>query len=201
MEYLWVAFIVIILAGSGAYKRHHARVKADAHADTVASLRQIDTSDATATATDGERRAKRIAGRKSTDLVSLEVIGRADLPDEGANTYWAAYEMIVRGLQVTLDMQEIHQEKGGFGAGGFDLAPRPTVISRMTYTTEAFIPHLRAIDSFETFGRYAPFRADRTLKLTVHPDDLTDAYDLLRQLGIRLSVMHHPDQHWWKGEE
>jgi hypothetical protein len=109
--------------------------------------------------------------------------------------------MIVRGLQVTLDMQEMYQERGSFGVvGGDGGVSRPTVASRVTYATEAFIPHLRAIDSFETLGQYAPFRSDRTMKLSVHPDDLIDAYALLRGLDIRLSVLQHPDQHRWKEE-
>jgi hypothetical protein len=195
MELAWVACIIALIVGVAIVRRYKRTHRAETHARAVAALQQIDSS--SADPTDGERRAKRIAGRTPAQQVGLEFIpsnGR----DEGTNTYWAAYEMIVRGFQVTLDMQEISQPSGG--GGTYAIPSLPTVVSRMTYTTEAFIPHLRAIDSLETFGRYAPYRSDRTLKVSVHPDDLTDAYALLRDLGIRLSVMHHPDQHWWKDE-
>ena len=198
MESIWPIFLVLLIVGVIVARKYRRTMKADAHDDAVASLWQIDaTSDADLS--EGQRRARRIPGRPQLPLETLEIIvltGRS----QDSMTYWAAYEMIIRGFQVTLEMQEINQEKGGFGVGGFDLVSRPTVVSRMIYTTEAFIPHLRAIDSLGAFGLYAPFRSDRTMKLAVHPDDLTDAYALLRELGIRLSVMHHPDQHWWKDE-
>jgi hypothetical protein len=198
LDSTWPIFVVILVAIAIVARRFRRTLKANAHTDAIASLQQIDaTSDADLS--EGQRRAKRIPGRTQMPLETLEIIASAGQRQDPV-TYWAAYEMIVRGLQITLDMQEMHQERGGSGIGGFDLISRPSVVSRMTYTTEAFIPHLRDIDSFDTFGRYAPFRSDRTIKLSIHPDDLPDAYALLRELGIRLSVMHHPDQHWWKDE-
>lgn len=204
MESIWPIFvvllIVVLLTVSVIITREYWDTrKADANDDAIASLRQIDaTSDADLS--DGQRRAKRIPGRPQVPLVPLQIIALAGRSQESM-TYWATYEMIIRGLQVTLEMLEIQQEDGGFGVGKFSLVwGPPKVVSRTTYTTEAFIPHLRAIDSFEAFGRYAPFRSNRTMNLSAHPDDLTDAYALLRELGIRLSVMHHPDQHWWKDE-
>jgi len=86
--------------------------------------------------------------------LALESIGEIDCDQDGV-TCWTAYEMILPGLQVTLDMKEFSQRTGGIGLSrtpGF-----PTVASRLTYTTRAVIA-------------------------------------LLRQLGISLSVMHHPDQ-------
>ena len=192
MESIWT----LVLASAIHAPLHRRALKTHARNDARAFLRQIDAT-SVPDPSEGQRRAKRIPGRSHVLLETLEIIvpgGRS--PD--ARTYWAAYEMIVRGLQVTLEMREVRQEKVGIFMGIFGLLAHPTVISRMTYTTETFIPHLGAIDSFEAFGRYAPFRSDRTMKLSVHPDDLTDAYALLRDLGIRLSVLHHLDQHWWK---
>jgi hypothetical protein len=68
----------------------------------------------------------------------------------------------------------------------------------MTYKTEAFLPHLREIRSLEDFQRYAPYRADYRMVLSVHPEDMQDAYGVLRELEVRLSALQHPDQHWWK---
>jgi len=198
LESTWPILLAVFIVSIFIASKYRRTSKADAHHDAVATLGEIDaTSDPDLS--EGQRRAKRISGRQPQPSQNLEIIAPVGRSRD-MTTYWAAYEMIVRGLQVTLDMQEMYQEKGGFGVGGFDLVSRPTVASRMTYTTEAFIPHLRAIDSLGTFGLYAPFRSDRTMKLTVHPDDLTDAYALLRELGIRLSVLRHPDQHWWKDQ-
>jgi hypothetical protein len=68
----------------------------------------------------------------------------------------------------------------------------------MTYTTEAFAPHLESISSMADFQRYAPYRADHEMSIAVHADDLRETYELLKESDIRLSSMHHPDQMWWK---
>lgn len=137
-------------------------------------------------------------GRAESTYVPFVII---DEPGEGTlTTYRAGYELITRRLRVMLEMFELYHERGSVAFGGGDFAPRPTVSDRVTYMTEAFASLLKSIRSIEDFGRYAPYRPDHQLALTVHPDDVGDAYLVLRELNIRLSASHHPDQHWWKDE-
>ena len=137
--------------------------------------------------TDGARRAVRNAGRLPAKYAERVVIGKPGTSDD-VDTYRAGFELIVRALAVQLEMQEIYQERGAVGMGGMDVSGRPVVSSRMTYTTEAFLPHLREIRSLEDFQRYAPYRADYRMVLSVHPEDEQDAYGVLRELEMRLSA-------------
>jgi hypothetical protein len=197
LEFTWSIFFALVIIGGIVARIYRRTLKVDADARSVPSLRLLAATN-DADVSDAQRRAKRIPGRTQASHVSLEIIASAG-QNRDANAYRAGYEMIIRGLQVTLEMQEISLPSGGFGTYG--MPSIPSVVSRMTYTTEAFIPHLRAVNSLETFGLYAPFRPDRRITLAVHPDDLSDAYALLCELNIRLSVLHHPDQHWWKSED
>ena len=137
--------------------------------------------------TDGARRAARNAGRLSAKYAERVVIGKPGTSDD-VDTYRAGFELIVRALAVQLEMQEIYQERGAVGIGGMDVSGRPVMSSRMTYTNEAFLPHLREIRSLEDIQRYAPYRADYRMVLSVHPEDEQDAYGVLRELENRLSA-------------
>ena len=139
-------------------------------------------------------RASRLGQAESTYL-PLEIID--DHEDKVSTTYRAGYELIMRRFRVMLQMLEIHQERGG-AVGSFEVSARPTVTSRVSYLSEAFEPHLLGIGSLEDFAKYAPYREDRDFALSVHPDDLEGAYQVLRESEIRLSVIRHPDQHWWR---
>ena len=138
-------------------------------------------------------------GQAESTYVRIEVIDERQ--DKVSTTYRAGYELITRRLRLMLEMLEVYQEKGSFGIGDGDLAPRPTVTSRVSYMSEAFAPHLRSIRNLDDFAKYAPYREGHQFVLSVHPDDLEEAYQVLRDMKIRLSAMHHPDQHWWRDDE
>lgn len=149
-------------------------------------LAKIPEPTADERAVGAQRAAEGAGAHEKQPYVELFVSGREGM-GEGRSTYLAAYELIVRGIDTRLEMQETFFERGEFN-------PWSTVVSRVAYTTEAFIPHLPSIKSIDDFEQYAPYRPDYDMVLLVHPADLDDAYQVLRDLNIPLSPLHHPDQ-------
>jgi hypothetical protein len=139
---------------------------------------------------DGARRARSIEqlGRKDA-YVAIAVASHSGTAF-ASTTHRTAYALMARGIDTKLEMLEMYVERGG---GSIDPSV-PRVAERITYTTSMLAPHLRSISSLEGFARYVPFRPDHRIELSVHSDDVEGAYRLLRELGIALNPMMHPDQ-------
>ena len=90
-----------------------------------------------------------------------------------------------------LMMAELFHERGI----GLEIVARPRVTERATYSTEAFQPYVRQTTSLEDFAQYAPYRDDRMMKLSVHPEDVDKAVRVLEDAG--LTVERPPGKHWW----
>jgi hypothetical protein len=98
--------------------------------------------------------------------------------------YLATFELMLRGLAARLVIE-----------------PRLASLERQKkYTTRGLLPHLMDIDSIEGFMRVVPLEADLGQNLFVWNPDLRQAFAVLRELNVRLNIVRHPDQHWWKGE-
>ena len=111
MEYLLASAVVIILAGALFAKRYSDKQR------TVHRSSQTRKTASASTASDvdssrAKRRAEDIASRPKKDRVQLTVIGDERTP-VAAETYRAAYELIVRGIDVQLDMADVWRERGG----------------------------------------------------------------------------------------
>ena len=123
--------------------------------------------------------------------VWLAIIGSSNAESqEGA--YRAAYLLLTGGLRMEMEMVQTHIETGG---GFFELGGRPRVVDRITYSTAAFRPYRNEIRSIEDFGRYAPYRDNRMVKLSVHPEDVDESVRLLQNAGLTVEV--HESGYWW----
>ena len=131
--------------------------------------------------------------RQGPQYVWLAIIGSSNAESpEGA--YRAAYLLLTAGLRMELEMIEVFIEKGRGGG-------RPRVVDSLTYSTAAFGPHRNAIRSIQDFGRYAPYRDDRMMKLFVHPEDVDESVRLLQKAGLTVEVhplgqLGHPLRHF-----
>lgn len=133
---------------------------------------------------------------RSASPLSLPFAG-AETDEATELTYQGAYLLLIEGLRIELMMVEFFIESGALLA-----FPRPRVVGRVTYTSEAFKPYLREIKSLEDFGRYAPYRSDSLwmMKLTVHPKDADVAVDTLGRAGITVEATGGP-QPWWHWQD
>ncbi len=105
-------------------------------------------------------------------------------------THRAAYLLMRAGLRMRLVMARIHIEHGDpTGWASHRIA------ERASYSTEAFRPHKADIRSLEDFSRYAPYRADWLMHLSVHPEDVQEAVRLLQEAGLVVELP--PGRHWW----
>lgn len=134
------------------------------------------------------RRPERRPVRLEPEYVWLAIIGPSNA-ESTEDTYRSAYLLLAAGLRMELMMAELFHERGPY------VVARPRVTERMTYSTEAFRPYAREIRSLEDFGRYAPYRNDRMMKLSVHPDDAVEAVRVLEDAGV--TVERPQGQHWW----
>jgi hypothetical protein len=194
MEYALLAGVVLLVVVGLLAKRAFEANRQRARAESRSALERHARVTTTVDRTDAIRRAQAISMRPKKQRVGLKVIGDGRVTD-AAEGYRAGYELIVRGIDVQLDMADVSRE---LLVGAVTDISTPHVSSRITYTTEGFAPYLGSIGSIADFEKYAPFRADRQMWLAVHPDDLEEAYGVLREQGIRLSALHHADQMWWK---
>ena len=136
------------------------------------------------------RRRKHRPVRLEPEYVWLAVIGPSNA-ESTEDTYRGAYLLLMAEIRMELMMAELFHERGL----GLEIVARPRVVERTTYSTEAFRPYLKQIRSLEDFGRYAPYRADRMMKLSVHPDDTNEAVRVLVDAG--LTVERPPGIHFW----
>ena len=128
------------------------------------------------------------ARRGGPQYVWIAVIGPSNA-ESTEGTDRAAYLLLQAGLRMRLAMAEIYVERGLLSWGS------QRVDERVVYSTEAFRPHKADIRTLEDFSRYAPFRADRLMHLSVHPEDAPRAVQLLQDAG--LVVEQPPGRHWW----
>ncbi len=131
--------------------------------------------------------AERYASPLSLPFVGAETIEATE------DTYRGAYLLLLAGLRMELMMAEFFIESGALFS-----FPRPRVVNRVTYATEAFRPHLKGIRSLEDFGKYAPYRGGRLwmMKLSVHPEDADEAVAVLKRANIAVETAAGP-QPWW----
>ena len=124
--------------------------------------------------------------------LSLPFVG-AETTEATEDTYRGAYLLLLAGLRMELMMAEFFIESGALLS-----FPRPRVVNRVTYATEAFRPHLKGIRSLEDFGKYAPYRGGRLwmMKLSVHPEDADEAVAVLKRANIAVETAAGP-QPWW----
>ena len=127
-----------------------------------------------------------------TSPLSLRFAG-AETDETTELTYRGAYLLLIAGVRLELMMAEFFIESGALLP-----FPRPRVVGRVTYTSEAFRPYMKEIRSLEDFGRYAPYRSGSLwmMKLSVHPEDADQAVDTLEQAGITVETATGP-QPWW----
>ncbi len=126
--------------------------------------------------------------RTESGYTWLAIIGPSNA-ESTEDTYKGAYLLLAAGLRMELMMAELFHERGPY------VVARPRVTERTTYSTEVFRPYAREIRSLEDFGRYAPYRDDRMMKLSVHPEDADEAVRVLEDTG--LTVERPPGKHWW----
>ena len=128
--------------------------------------------------------------------LSLAFVG-AETAETTEDTYRGAYLLLMERLRMELMMAEFFFESGALLS-----FPRPRVVNRVTYATEAFRPHLREIRSLEEFGRYAPYRGGWLwmMKLSVHPEDANEAVAVLERAGISVETAAGP-QPWWHTQD
>ena len=128
--------------------------------------------------------------------LSLAFVG-AETAKTTEDTYRSAYLLLMERLRMKLMMAEFFIESGALLS-----FPRPRVVNRVTYATEAFRPHVREIRSLEEFGRYAPYRGGRLwmMKLSVHPEDANEAVAVLERAGISVETAAGP-QPWWHTQD
>lgn len=126
--------------------------------------------------------------RQGPQYVWVAVIGPSNA-ESYEDTYKAAYLLLRADLRMKLAMTETYVE-GGFISGG-----TMRVVERVAYSTETFRPHRSAIRSMDDFARYAPYRADRLMHLSVHPEDADNAVRLLQDAGLAVELP--PGKHWW----
>lgn len=125
---------------------------------------------------------------RGPQYVWVAVIGPSNA-ESTEGTHRAAYLLLQAGLRMRLAMAKTHVERGlpTWGAQSVD--------DRAIYSTEAFRPHKADIRTLEDFSRYAPFRPDRLMHLSVHPEDVSRAARLLRDAGLVIELP--PGKHWW----
>ena len=127
--------------------------------------------------------------RQGPQYVWVAVIGPSNAESsEGA--YKAAYLLLQADIRMRLAMTETYVERGFISGSG-----TMKVVERVAYSTETFRPHRSAIRSMDDFSRYAPYRADRLMHLSVHPEDADNAARLLREAGLTVELP--PGKHWW----
>lgn len=101
--------------------------------------------------------------------------------DRNFHTYLAAYELIVRGLQVRLYSEPPNAD---FNFGNKRMR-KIDLDKAESFTTESLTPHLMEMTSISQFSKHVAYRRRNRLALVVHNDDLQEAYDLFLDLGIR----------------
>lgn len=126
--------------------------------------------------------------RQGPQYVWVAVIGPSNA-EPYEDTYKAAYLLLQADFRMRLAMTETYVE-GGYISGG-----TIRVVERVAYSTETFRPHRSAIRSMDDFARYAPYRADWLMHLSVHPEDADNAARLLRDAGLTVELP--PGKHWW----
>ena len=162
---------------------------------------------------DAYYRARRLDGRRVANFVVIETAAPLGVR-ESNEKYRAAYELIMRGIDVHLDVYPSASVQGGISSGGeWGAAPfYPGLVpggelgaagravlgdksrSPLRYSTEVLKDRLADITTISELRSNVPFRAGYRHELSVHPDDLNDAYDTLQEMGIRLSMRHHATQ-------
>ncbi len=147
---------------------------------------------------DAYYRARRLDGRRVANFVVIETAAPLGVR-ESNEKYRAAYELIMRGIDVHLDVYPSASVQGRIASGGELGAAGRAVLgdksrSPLRYSTEVLKDRLADITTISEFRSNVPFRAGYRHELSVHPDDLNDAYDTLQEMGIRLSMRHHATQ-------
>lgn len=147
---------------------------------------------------DAYYRARRIGGRPPAPYVVLEPAAPFGIR-ENEEKYRTAYELMMRGIDVILDMYPPSTVFRGDGprsqwgaAGRVALGGESDSVIR--YSTEILRGRLDDLTTISEFQLNVPFRADYRYEISVHPDDLNDAYDTVQKMGIRLSMRHHATQ-------
>ena len=170
---LGVVLVLVVggLAGFLILRRSKAREQsATAAVQQASRLSREDREDAT-------RRVEKSAGRED----SYEQVFVYDELSRNFHTYLAAYELIVRGLQVRLYSEPPNAD---FNFGNKKMR-RMDLTKAKSFTTESLAPHLMGMTSIAQFSKLVPYRRRDRLALVVHVDDLDDAYELFLDLGIR----------------
>ena len=96
------------------------------------------------------------------------------------HTYRAAYELMVRGLQVRLYSEAPVSD---FSMG--KKMRRMDLTKAVKYTTESLAPYVEGISAIGDFAKHIPYQRRNRLALVVHTEDLEEAYRLLVDLGIQ----------------
>jgi len=181
---LWLAVVIVVALGVAIATAKWVASSSQDHARTERASTGRGRTIASVDRVSATRRATRISGRPESLLRPLDVVGMNGA-NENVETFRAAFQLMVRGIDVQLIKYD------------YDAMPARRYIHR----TETLAPFIDRIDSLDDFQKYVPFSPVYGLALEVHPDDEEDAYEILREVGIRLSALHHPDQHWWKDED
>lgn len=153
-------------------------------------LRKSKAKELSATA--GIQQASRLSDEERAEAVgrsekfgerseSFQQVFVYDELDRNFHTYLAAYELIVRGLQVRLYSEPPNTD---FNFGNKRMR-RMDLDKAESFTTESLAPHLMEITSISQFSKHVGYRRRNRLALVVHNDDLQEAYDLFLDLGIR----------------
>ena len=97
------------------------------------------------------------------------------------HTYRAAYELVVRGLQIKLYAEPPNPD--------FNFSSRKmrkmNLEKAECFTTESLASNLKEMASISEFSKHVPYHRRNRFALVVHTDDLEEAFELFLDLGIR----------------
>ncbi len=166
--------VVVIVGGLAAFLiLRSSRAKERSATEAVQQASRLSREDRE----DAVRRAEKHVGRDD----SYQQVFVYDELARNFHTYRAAYELIVRGLQVRLYSEPPNTD---FNFGKKKMR-RMDLKKAQSFTTEILAPHLMEMASIAQFSKHVPYRRRDRLALVVHADDLEEAYQLFLDLGIR----------------
>ena len=166
--------LVVIVGGLAAFLiLRSSRAKERSATEAVQQASRLSREDRE----DAVRRVEKHAGRED----SYQQIFVYDELARNFHTYLAAYELIVRGLQVRLYSEPPNTD---FNFGKKKMR-RMDLKKAESFTTGSLAPHLMEMASIAQFSKHVPYRRHDRLALVVHADDLEEAYRLFLDLGIR----------------
>ena len=97
------------------------------------------------------------------------------------HTYRAAYELVVRGIQIKLYADPPNAD---FNFSNKKMR-KIDLEKAECFTTESLAPNIQGMSSISEFSKHVPYHRRNRFALVVHAEDLEEAFELFLTLGIR----------------